>query len=357
MAHPAACAEVAYFACPRLQGAAQGVANPVAAVPLFLSLACQPSRNAEVAEPSRADRRAASHSGTKVLVRAGARFLWTSPPAASPGRTVSEVERCRETGHVCVRKCADGLGGVVSFVSFAYRLIDERCYPGCVIEVGTNVSLDVRKKVLRSRNRFWSPDDFDGSPDAVAQALSRLLRAGELRRIRRGLYWRGTPTRLGMAPPPVERVAHAVADARGTGPAGFSAALALGLSTQVPRRETIAVPGRAPRNLGSVRFVSRAASAKRRDERLRPAEVALLEVLRDWDSVVELSADAAVDRIGRLASSGDLRVDRLARASSTEPPHVRDRLRRLLTELGCQDAASMVRPARSRSVPDLATAG
>ena len=37
----------------------------------------------------------------------------------------------------------------------------------------------------------------------------------------------------------------------------------------VPRRETIAVPGRVPRNPGAVRFVSRAASAKRRDERLR----------------------------------------------------------------------------------------
>lgn len=226
-----------------------------------------------------------------------------------------------------------------------------------MVEVGANVSLDVRKKVLRSRNRFWRPEDFDGSPDAVAQALSRLVRAGELRRVRRGLYWRGAPTRLGMAPPPAERLGRAVVDTPGTGPAGLSAALALGLSTQVPRRETIAVPRRAPRSLGVVQFVSRAASTKRREERLRPVEVAVLEVLRDWDSVVELSARAAAHRIGRLAASGDLRVDRLARASSTEPPHVRERLRRLLTEIGHEEAAGTVHPARSHSAPDLAAAG
>lgn len=95
------------------------------------------------------------------------------------------------------------------------------------------------------------------------------------------------------------------------GPAGWSAALALGLSTQVPRHETIAVPGRAPRNPDNVRFVSRAASAKRRDERLRPAEVALLEVLREWDTLVEVPAHDAIDRIYRAVSKAVREVDRL----------------------------------------------
>lgn len=221
-----------------------------------------------------------------------------------------------------------------------------------------SVAPEVRKRVLHSRDRFWRPEDFDGSPDAVAKALSRLAHAGELRRVRRGLYWRGTATRLGMAPPPPERFVSEVIDAPGTGPAGWSAALALGLSSQVPRRETIAVPGRAPRNPGSVRFVSRAASTKRRDERLRPAEVALLEVLRDWDTLVEVPNRDAVDRITRLADSGALRVDRLVRASSTEPPRVRERFRRLLGELGRSSAAAAVRRARSDAIRhDLALAG
>jgi hypothetical protein len=148
--------------------------------------------------------------------------------------------------------------------------------------------------------------------------------------------------------------------APGTGPSGWSAALALalGLSTQVPRRETIAVPGRAPRNPGTVRLVSRAASTKRRDERLRPPEVALLEVLRDWNTLVEIPTDAAVERTADLAGSGTLRLDRVVRASATEPPRVRERLRRLLGAMGRSTDADAVRPARSQSVRhDLALTG
>ena len=222
----------------------------------------------------------------------------------------------------------------------------------------TSVATEVRKRVLSSRDRFWRPEDFDGSHDAVAQALSRLARTGDLRRIRRGLYWRGTSTRLGMAPPPPGRLAGEVVGDTGTGPSGRSAALALGLSTQVPRREAIAVPGRPPRSPGPVHYVSRAASTKRRDERLHPAEVALFEVLRDWNSLVEMPTEDAVDRIARLIDSGAIRLDRLARASKTEPPRVRERLRRLLVALGRPEIVDVVRPARSESIRhDLALAG
>lgn len=224
--------------------------------------------------------------------------------------------------------------------------------------MSTSVAPAVRERILGSRERFWRPEDFDGSTEAVAQVLSRLTRAGELRRVRRGLYWRGAPTRLGMSPPPARRLADEVVGGPGTGPAGWSAALALGLSTQVPRRETMAVPGRAPRSPGAVRFVSRAASTKRRDERLRPAEVALLEVLRDWDTLVELPVHDAVERIGRVIETGAVRVDRLVRASATEPPRVRERLRRLLGAIGLPAVADAVRPARSDSVRhDLAVTG
>lgn len=220
------------------------------------------------------------------------------------------------------------------------------------------VAPEVRAKVLHSRDRFWRPEDFPGSPDAVAKALSRMAHAGDLRRIRRGLYWRGAPTRLGMAPPPPDRLVREIVGGPGTGPAGWSASLALGLSTQVPRRETIAIPGRTPRNPGAVEFVSRAASTKRRDERLRPAEVAFLEVLRDWDKLVEVPANTATARVAELVETSAVRLDRVVRASATEPPHVRERLRDLLMAIGRPADADAVRPARSGSVRrDLAFAG
>jgi hypothetical protein len=154
-----------------------------------------------------------------------------------------------------------------------------------------------------------------------------------------------------MAPPPPDRLAREVAGRpTGTGPAGISAALALGLSTQVPRQDTIAVPTRAPRNPAGVRFVSRAASTKRRAERLSPAEVALLEVLRAWDVLVEIPADEAASRITHLVDSGAIRADRLARAAATEPPIVREGLRDLLGSVGRTEEAATVPRARSKSV-------
>jgi hypothetical protein len=233
-------------------------------------------------------------------------------------------------------------------VNFAYR-VDDNEGTMCPMS-STTVAAEVRERVLRSRDRFWRPEDFEASPEAVAQALSRMVRTGELRRVRRGLYWRGSPTRLGMAPPPLRRLTGEVVTGPGSGPAGSSAALVLGLSTQVARREAIAVPARAPRDLGPVHFVSRAAATKRRDERLRPLEVALLEVLRDWDRVVEVPVSDAFDRIARLAETGKVRLDRLARASATEPPRARERLRRLLDGIGHPEMADAVRPARSASV-------
>jgi hypothetical protein len=104
--------------------------------------------------------------------------------------------------------------------------------------------------------------------------------------------------------------------------------------------------------------VSRAASTKRRDERLHPTEVALFEVLRDWNSLVEMPTEDAVDRIARLIDSGAIRLDRLARASKTEPPRVRERLRRLLVALDRPEIVDVIRPARSESIRhDLALAG
>lgn len=210
------------------------------------------------------------------------------------------------------------------------------------------IATNVRNSVLTSRDRFWKPEDFPGAPLSVAKALSRLEKAGELRRIRRGLYWRGVVTPLGMAPPSAMKLTKELVGTRGVGPAEGSAALALGLSTHVPRRVTVAVPGRVPRSpVETVRLVSRSASTKRLDKRLQPAEVALLEVLRDWNRYVEEPTPEAFNRIGRLIEDGAIRVARVVAASETEPARSRSRLRSLLRALGLNDCAESVSPARN----------
>ncbi|MEA2057919.1 MAG: type IV toxin-antitoxin system AbiEi family antitoxin domain-containing protein, partial [Actinomycetota bacterium] len=81
-------------------------------------------------------------------------------------------------------------GGRVD-VNFSCRIVDWIASMAAV-----PVATSVRSAVHGSRDRFWKPADFSGAPLPVAKALSRLEKAGELRRIRRGLYWRGVVTPL-----------------------------------------------------------------------------------------------------------------------------------------------------------------
>jgi hypothetical protein len=104
---------------------------------------------------------------------------------------------------------------------------------------------DLKTKILsrvRGKGRgevYVSKDFLDlGNRAAVDQALSRLVKAGELRRLGRGLFDfpRVNPRLGGELSPEPSRVAEAVARKRGgrITPSGAHAANALGLSTQVP---------------------------------------------------------------------------------------------------------------------------
>lgn len=87
-----------------------------------------------------------------------------------------------------------------------------------------------------------------GSRDSVDQALSRLHRAGAIRRLSRGVYDvpRSHP-RIGPLQPSPDQVAHAVANDRHAQlqPTGPRAAYALGLTTQVPAVTEYFTDGRA----------------------------------------------------------------------------------------------------------------
>src|SRR5262245_54736941 len=93
---------------------------------------------------------------------------------------------------------------------------------------------------LRGRGKVFTSKDFLdlGGRDAVDQALSRLSRGGDIKRIGRGLYhYPRMNARLGIAvSPDADDIAQALARQTGTRvpPAGAVAATRLGLSTQVP---------------------------------------------------------------------------------------------------------------------------
>lgn len=174
----------------------------------------------------------------------------------------------------------------------------------------------VRRRVERARpGTFFRRRDFEGTDRAVESALSRLVAEGELVRVRRGLYWRGKTTRFGMTHPSVLETAVAVGGP-GTGPAGVAAAQLLGLTTQVPATVEVAVPGKVPDPMRGVRFRSRPYS--RRERRLTPVEVAVLEVLRD-PHAAEVPWSRVEERIRELLADGTVRAQVLDAEATSEP--------------------------------------
>jgi len=110
-------------------------------------------------------------------------------------------------------------------------------------------------KSVRARGRgavfTWKDFAVFGKPDAIRQTLARLVRRGMLRRVARGIYdWPSTVASLGITvAPDVLAVVQAVArrDGARIQPDGARAANQLGLSTQVPARDSFRSTGHAHR--------------------------------------------------------------------------------------------------------------
>ena len=154
---------------------------------------------------------------------------------------------------------------------------------------------------------------------SVDAALRRLVGELPLTRVRRGLYYKGRPTRFGPTRPSPLAVAYEICREHGmetgVGPSGYSAARALGLTTQVPAREEIAVPGRCPDDLPAVHFVSRSFAAR---TGLLPDEVAVLEVLREWPRFSERGWGELVSSVVELTAARKVRPEALRDAARRE---------------------------------------
>lgn len=105
-------------------------------------------------------------------------------------------------------------------------------------------------KRVRAKGRGWAftPKDFVdfGTRGSVDMALSRLAKAGKIRRVGRGIYdYPKLHDKLGALSPDTDSIARALASKSGDkiGPAGAAAANRLGLSTQVPARSAYATDG------------------------------------------------------------------------------------------------------------------
>lgn len=221
-----------------------------------------------------------------------------------------------------------------------------------------SVARQVKLKVLGGGSRSWSTADFPDLPaTAVTAALRRLAKVGELRQIRQGVYWRGAKYRFGMSLPDSIQLAKTLTKVNGVGWAGLSASNVLGLTTQVPSVETIAVPISAPRPIQGVKFVARPSKHRRNKMKLNPIEVAALETLSDWESVIDVKPSEAVDSLANYVINGVIRPEKIAEAAADEKGPTRDRLRVVLTRAGHQDLVDGIRPSSTVAVTRKALAG
>lgn len=150
---------------------------------------------------------------------------------------------------------------------------------------------------------------------AIEVIMSRLAAANKVESLGRGLYWKGVRSRTGLQRPSAAAWGIEVGGV-GSGPCDVSAARFLGLTTQVPVSEHIAVPGRAPAALPGIEFHSR--SHTRALNALRPAEVAVLEVLRMWPSGVEEDWRTFCARVTKLIQRGLVRPEAISVAVNDE---------------------------------------
>jgi hypothetical protein len=204
----------------------------------------------------------------------------------------------------------------------------------------------VRHRVEQGGERLWRLQDFQDLPfAAVAQALSRMARAGELRRLSRGVYFRARQTAFGKSLPNPADLQELAATKAPIFPAGIAGASLLGFTTQTPRHAEVATTANSlPKALlgkHTIVHTRRPAAWSKLDRE----DAALLDFLRRSGRTSELSpAETARRSLELLAVKG--RLARLVGVAATEPPRVRAMLG-ALAELAGADASTLQRLRRS----------
>jgi hypothetical protein len=204
-------------------------------------------------------------------------------------------------------------------------------------EKNDSIAHAVRKKIWKAgEDRLWTLTDFPGTNrTALAAALSRMVKSGDLMRIRRGIYYRPKKTVFGSSKPDPVAFADAVLRARGQRPLaiGVGAYNRLGLTTQMSGTISRAT-GRRVRH-GAVPGIPMDASLRPLDAQkgIKSDERAALDALRDIERIPDADPPDVLRRLGTLIRKDQLDYVRLARYAQSEPPRVRALLGALGEEL------------------------
>lgn len=199
--------------------------------------------------------------------------------------------------------------------------------------MGKSIISEVRQRIDHQGERFWRLADFQDLPTgAVAKALSRLAQKGHLKRLSKGVYYRGRPTAFGVSRPNLTLLQGLAAEKSPIFPAGLSAASMLGFTTQMSQQNEVATSALSlPRKLlGPDTIIHRMRPAAWGD--LSADDAAMLELLRARAKTSELSAPDTIKRVLAHFSNSE-RFERIMQVAFTEPPRVRAMLGAIAQQL------------------------
>jgi hypothetical protein len=210
----------------------------------------------------------------------------------------------------------------------------------------------IQQLIEMDQARLWQPDNFQGIPrKSILRKLAQLTDQGTLIRIRRGLYWYPDHNKK---PDPLAVIQN-ICGSAGIGFSGLAAVDFL-LSDKNDNQEfieglnyqpEIAVPMRPPRDLNYINclFHNRSARKQRYLLKLTEYESSLLEALQQPELIDD--SDFFVKSIKRLIKQDKIDLNKLSKASFTEPAIVRGGLINLLFLLGEDNSASQIKPIYS----------
>jgi hypothetical protein len=167
---------------------------------------------------------------------------------------------------------------------------------------------------------FREDDALLVDPCLSAPVLNGLVSAGHLLKPAPGVFWRGQETPLGLSPPrAADLILFLYGENSGIGRTGANAVNGVGLSTQVPARESFAVPYPQAINLPRVILVDCSRHIGRIAAGLNFVEVTILEALRSCGSW-EYDSGSGCRVLANEIRSGKLVADaaRLLSGASSE---------------------------------------
>jgi len=200
--------------------------------------------------------------------------------------------------------------------------------------------MSIREQVLkriRSKEAGWvfTPSDFLelGSHYAIGMALGRLIRAGHIERIARGLYHRpGQHPKFGRMPPTPAAIVAAIARRDGATfrETGASAANKLQLSEQVPMRLAYETDGQSRRIEAGGMKIDLIHRRPNQIRRSTPVSQLVFSALRERRSVK--GGRDEWERLGALLSEADKR--KLLKDLPLAPAWMHQAIRAIAAERG-----------------------